>query len=64
MEKSLHEKNIHSVILDGDNLRSGLNNDLGFSDEDRKENIRRVSEMAKVLSENGIISIVSMITTA
>ena len=62
MEKSLHDRNIHSVILDGDNLRSGLNKDLGFSDEDRRENIRRVSEMAKVLSENGIISIVSMIT--
>ena len=62
MEKSLHDRNIHSVILDGDNLRSGLNKDLGFSDEDRRENMRRVSEMAKVLSENGIISIVSMIT--
>ena len=62
MEKRLHVKAVHSIILDGDNLRSGLNNDLGFSNEDRHENIRRVSEVAKILSDNGVIVLVSMIT--
>jgi adenylylsulfate kinase len=62
MEKRLHEKGIHSVVLDGDNLRSGLNEDLSFSENDRRENIRRVSEVAKILSENGIIVFVSLIT--
>ena len=62
MEKRLHQQGIHSVVLDGDNLRSGLNSDLGFSDEDRGENIRRVSEMAKLFAESGIIVLVSLIT--
>jgi len=62
MEKRLHQQGIHSVVLDGDNLRSGLNSDLGFSDEDRRENIRRVSEVAKLFAENGIIVLVSLIT--
>lgn len=62
MEKRLHQQGIHSVVLDGDNLRSGLNSDLGFSDEDRCENIRRVSEMAKLFAESGIIALVSLIT--
>ena len=62
MEKRLHQQGIHSVVLDGDNLRSGLNSDLGFSDEDRCENIRRVSEMGKLFAESGIIALVSLIT--
>ncbi len=62
MERRLHKKNIHSVVLDGDNLRSGLNQDLSFSEKDRRENIRRVSEVAKIFSENGIIVFVSLIT--
>lgn len=62
MERRLHKKNIHSVVLDGDNLRSGLNQDLSFSEQDRRENIRRVSEVAKIFSENGIIVFVSLIT--
>ena len=62
MEKRLHHEAIHSVVLDGDNLRSGLNKDLGFSDDDRRENIRRVSELAKILAENGIIVLVSLIS--
>ena len=62
MEKRLHQQGIHSVVLDGDNLRSGLNSDLGFSDEDRCENIRRVSEVAKLFAESGIIALVSLIT--
>ena len=49
-KSALHEKGTHSVVLDGDNLRSGLNQDLSFSDHDRDENVRRVSEVAKLLS--------------
>lgn len=62
MESRLHAQGTHAVILDGDNLRIGLNNDLGFSDQERLENIRRVSEVAKLFLENGIIVIVSLIT--
>lgn len=62
MENRLHKKGRHAVVLDGDNLRLGLNKDLGFSDTDRKENIRRVSEVAKLLCENGVIALVSLIT--
>jgi len=62
MEHRLHQKSIHSVVLDGDNLRSGLNSDLGFSNQDRGENIRRVSEIAKLFSANGIITLVSLIS--
>lgn len=61
-ERALHEEGRFTVILDGDNLRSGLNANLGFSDEDRLENVRRVSETAKVFAANGIITFVSVIT--
>ena len=47
LEKRLLAKGIFSIILDGDNLRSGINQDLGFSEDDRRENIRRTSEIAK-----------------
>ncbi|MBT3638160.1 MAG: adenylyl-sulfate kinase [Opitutae bacterium] len=62
LEKRLSDREVHSVVLDGDNLRSTLNKDLGFSDEDRKENLRRVSEVAKLLVDNGMVVIVSFIT--
>ena len=62
MESRLHSEGKFSIVLDGDNLRTGLNRDLGFSDQDREENIRRVSEIAKLLSGNGIIVLVSLIT--
>lgn len=62
MENRLHAQGIHSVILDGDNLRIGLNKDLGFSDQDRLENIRRASEVAKLFLESGVIVLVSLIT--
>ena len=62
LERSLHAEGKYVVILDGDNLRSGLNADLGFSDEDRNENIRRTAEVAKILSNNGAIVILSLIT--
>ena len=53
LEKSLLSKELHSTILDGDNLRSGINTDLGFSDQDRRENIRRTSEIARILKDSG-----------
>jgi len=62
VERVLHQQGRVTVILDGDNLRSGLNANLGFSDEDRLENIRRIAEMAKVFVSQGIITLVSAIT--
>jgi adenylylsulfate kinase len=61
-ERVLHEQGRFTVILDGDNLRSGLNANLGFSDEDRLENVRRVAETAKIFAANGVITFVSVIT--
>jgi adenylylsulfate kinase len=61
-EKALHEQGRYVTMLDGDNLRSGLNAGLGFTDEDRKENIRRAAELAKILRHNGAIVLVSLIT--
>jgi adenylyl-sulfate kinase len=52
----------HTIVLDGDNVRHGLNRDLGFTDEDRVENIRRVAEVAKLMAEAGLIVIVSFIS--
>lgn len=62
LERRLHEKGRLVKVLDGDNVRSGLNGDLGFSDEDRLENIRRVSEVAKLFAESGVITVCSFIT--
>ena len=62
VERSLHEAGRFVVILDGDNFRHGLNSDLGFSDDDRCENVRRVSEVAKIFASQGVITIVSVIT--
>ena len=61
-ERVLHQQGRFTIILDGDNLRTGLNSNLGFSDLDRLENIRRISETAKVLAANGVITFVSAIT--
>jgi adenylylsulfate kinase len=61
-ERVLHQQGRFTIILDGDNLRTGLNSNLGFSDEDRLENIRRIAEMTKVLVENGAIVFISAIT--
>ncbi len=55
VEIFLHKKKKHTLLLDGDNLRHGLNNDLTFSTEDRKENIRRVSHVANLLANSGLI---------
>lgn len=62
LERSLHDEGRFVVILDGDNFRDGLNSDLGFSDQDRQENVRRVAEVAKMFSAQGVIAIVSVIT--
>lgn len=61
-ERVLHAEGRFTAILDGDNLRSGLNRDLKFSDDDRRENIRRVAEVAKLFASQGVITFVSLIT--
>lgn len=58
----LKSQGIHSYVLDGDVLRTGLNRDLGFSDKDRQENIRRAGEVAKILKETGIIVLAAFIS--
>ncbi|XP_042393250.1 adenylyl-sulfate kinase 3-like isoform X2 [Zingiber officinale] len=60
--RELHSKGKLTYVLDGDNLRHGLNKDLGFSSEDRAENIRRVGEVAKLFSDAGLICIASLIS--
>lgn len=62
LEKYLFGQNTHSIILDGDNLRKGICKDLGFSAEDRKENIRRTGEMAKLIAESGAVAIAALIS--
>jgi adenylylsulfate kinase len=62
LETRLHANGYHTYILDGDNIRHGLNRDLGFSNEDRVENIRRVAEVAKLMADAGLIVIVSFIS--
>ena len=61
-ERVLHQQGRFTIILDGDNLRTGLNAGLGFSDEDRLENIRRIAELTKILIDNGAIVFISAIT--
>ncbi|BBM84729.1 adenylyl-sulfate kinase [Candidatus Uabimicrobium amorphum] len=62
LEEELHNNGIHCYLLDGDNIRHGLNNDLGFSPQDRKENIRRIGETAKLFVDAGIVVITSFIS--
>jgi bifunctional enzyme CysN/CysC len=62
VEKKLYAKGHHTYLLDGDNVRHGLNRDLGFTDADRVENIRRVSEVAKLMVDAGLIVLVSFIS--
>ena len=62
VDKRLHAMGYHSFVLDGDNVRHGLNKDLGFTDEDRVENIRRVAEVAKLMADAGLIVLVSFIS--
>jgi bifunctional enzyme CysN/CysC len=62
VEKRLYSMGHHTFLLDGDNVRHGLNRDLGFTDEDRVENIRRVAEVAKLMVDGGLIVLVSFIS--
>ncbi|MBT3710554.1 MAG: adenylyl-sulfate kinase, partial [Gammaproteobacteria bacterium] len=62
LEQALHEKGLHTYILDGDNVRHGLNRDLGFTDADRIENVRRVAEVTKLMVDAGIVVITSFIS--
>lgn len=62
VERKLHAKGYHTYILDGDNVRGGLNKDLTFSAEDRKENIRRIGEVAKLMVDAGIIVLTAFIS--
>ncbi len=62
LEKRLHANGRHTYLLDGDNVRHGLNKDLGFTDADRVENIRRVTEVAKLMVDAGLIVMVSFIS--
>ena len=61
-EKVLHARRLHTYILDGDNIRHGLNKNLGFSPEDRVENIRRIGEVAKLFRDCGIINLTAFIS--
>jgi len=62
LEYRLNKMKFHTYLLDGDNIRSGLNSDLGFSKKNRKENIRRISEVAKLFLDAGIITIAAFIS--
>jgi bifunctional enzyme CysN/CysC len=62
VEKRLHGLGRHTYLLDGDNVRHGLNRDLGFTEADRVENIRRVSEVARLMADAGLIVLVSFIS--
>jgi len=62
LERQLHAEGFTTELLDGDNVRTGLNRGLGFSDEDRQENIRRVAEVAKLFVQAGVVTLCSFIT--
>ncbi|MCW5900152.1 MAG: adenylyl-sulfate kinase [Flavobacteriales bacterium] len=57
LERRLHAEGIHTMVLDGDNVRTGINNNLGFSEADRTENIRRIAEVARLFVGNGTVTI-------
>ncbi|MEL6290879.1 MAG: sulfate adenylyltransferase subunit CysN [Pseudomonadota bacterium] len=62
LEKRLHDEGRHTYVLDGDNIRHGINRDLGFTDADRVENIRRIGEVAKLFADAGLIVLCSFIS--
>lgn len=62
LEKSLYTQGCHTYLLDGDNIRHGLNRDLGFTQADRRENIRRIAEVARLMVDAGLIVLVSFIS--
>jgi len=62
VEEQLHKKKCNTYVLDGDNVRHGLCGDLSFTEDDRKENIRRIGEVAKLLLESGVITLTAFIS--
>ena len=62
LDVALHQRGYHTFLLDGDNVRHGLNKDLGFSDEDRVENIRRIGETSKLFTDAGLIVLSAFIS--
>lgn len=62
LERELHNRGLLCRILDGDNIRTGINNNLGFSEEDRIENIRRIAEVSKLFVDSGVITIAAFIS--
>ncbi len=64
LERELHRRGVMCRILDGDNIRTGINNNLGFSPEDRTENIRRIAEVGRLFVDTGIVTIAAFISPA
>ena len=62
VDRKLHDAGVHTFVLDGDNIRMGLNKNLGFSADDRAENIRRIGEVAKLFSDAGVITATAFIS--
>jgi bifunctional enzyme CysN/CysC len=62
LESQLHARGVHTILLDGDNIRHGLNKDLGFTEADRVENIRRIGEVAKLMTDAGLIVLCAFIS--
>ena len=62
VERELHKRGLLCRILDGDNIRAGINNNLGFSDEDRMENIRRIAEIGKLFVQTGVITLACFVS--
>jgi len=62
VEQALYKKGVHTYTLDGDNVRKGINNDLTFSPEDRKENIRRIGEVANLFVDSGLVVLAAFVS--
>lgn len=62
LESKLHNEGIHTYLLDGDNIRLGLNKDLGFTENDRSENLRRIGEVGKLMVDAGIVTIAAFVS--
>jgi len=62
VDRKLHDAGVHTTVLDGDNIRFGLNKNLGFSAEDRAENIRRIGEVAKLFADAGVVAATAFIS--
>ncbi|MAN59460.1 MAG: adenylyl-sulfate kinase, partial [Flavobacteriaceae bacterium] len=62
VERALHRENVKTYVLDGDNVRGGINNDLSFSSEDRTENIRRIAEVSKLMLDAGLVVLATFVS--